>query len=235
MLNQSWSLGSTVPALCPKCHAEALHRSHAHTPLEEKRKQVSSKRPFRCHECQWRGWLEETQLRYSASVVKNRAATNPEYDVDIPEIVLDDGKAPEAHRRKENALRAENPSSVAPASEATTMRPKAEVIENVAAQDAHTTEAQPSFPETASMSEVEELPELPSFDDSAGAPVSRTVDTAFHHHARHTAKQCPGCGESTLFRSRSRTFSENVKKRFTNKRLYRCHRCGWRGWMSRGF
>jgi predicted RNA-binding Zn-ribbon protein involved in translation (DUF1610 family) len=179
--------------------------------------------------------LEETQLRYSASVVKNRAATNPEYDVDIPEIVLHDITADTASKRRDRGSPSSDAARAVSGSEKTVPNTEQEGAADCMPEASPATQPVPPLSEKETRSEVDEPTELPSFDDNAGSTVSRTVDPAFHHHARHTAKQCPGCGEATLFRSRSRTFSENVKKRFTSKRLYRCHRCGWRGWMSRGF
>ena len=233
MLKQSWSLGSTVPALCPKCSAEALHRSHAHSHFEEKRKQLGSKRPYRCHECGWRGWLQEAQLRYSAAVVKARVVSNHSQDVEIPDISLGDSESRTltrnvSHRKDEADRSPGQPSSQ----------------ETEAAVDYEGKESgdfeRPLRVEDAGgdeelRDEQNEIDKLPEFDEASGKPVTHKVDTAFHHHARHRSKACPGCGEGALYRSRARNFSENVKKKLTMKRLFRCHRCGWRGWLSKGF
>lgn len=42
---------------------------------------------------------------------------------------------------------------------------------------------------------------------------------------------CPKCGNS-LHRSRSRSFLEKLLKGFSNLKPYRCHECGWRGWLA---
>ncbi len=235
-MNQSWSLGSTVPALCPKCNAEALHRSHAHSTLEEKRKKLSSKRPYRCHECEWRGWLEESQLRYSAAMVKARIVTNEEHDVDVPDIALDDEQAPATIpvQGLDASAQAEDAQTASGRQNSAGSRKRGRSRKSERGSRSATTEKKTDAvsSEAESVSNGERLPD---FDEAESMPVARKVDRAFHHHARHTAKRCPGCGEPTLFRSRSRGFSESVKKRFTNKRLYRCHRCGWRGWLKRGF
>jgi uncharacterized protein with PIN domain len=42
---------------------------------------------------------------------------------------------------------------------------------------------------------------------------------------------CPECGDH-LHRSRSRSFSEKLIKVFSPFKLYRCHECGWRGWLA---
>jgi hypothetical protein len=46
--------------------------------------------------------------------------------------------------------------------------------------------------------------------------------------------QCPACGAEQVFRSRSVSMLERVRKRLTRKRLYRCARCAWRGWLREG-
>jgi UDP-GlcNAc:undecaprenyl-phosphate GlcNAc-1-phosphate transferase len=43
---------------------------------------------------------------------------------------------------------------------------------------------------------------------------------------------CPACGSYTLYRSHVRKLSERVRKKLTDKRLYRCEGCGWRGWTQ---
>ena len=42
---------------------------------------------------------------------------------------------------------------------------------------------------------------------------------------------CPTCGGGGVHRSRTRSIAERVKKTTTTERLFRCHDCGWRGWM----
>jgi hypothetical protein len=45
---------------CPSCGEFSLHRSHARNMAESLRKKLSSKRIFRCHECDWRGWVHKS-------------------------------------------------------------------------------------------------------------------------------------------------------------------------------
>lgn len=47
-----------------------------------------------------------------------------------------------------------------------------------------------------------------------------------------TGQRCPVCESYTLFRSRVKKVAERVQKHLTNKRLFRCQDCGWRGWMQ---
>src|SRR5204863_208806 len=45
-------------------------------------------------------------------------------------------------------------------------------------------------------------------------------------------QRCPRCSAHTLYRSQLRSFSERIRKKLTEKRLYRCEGCGWRGWTQ---
>jgi hypothetical protein len=49
--------GDAVEHVCPNCHSPALYRSKARTLSERMRRNYSAKRLFRCHDCNWRGWL----------------------------------------------------------------------------------------------------------------------------------------------------------------------------------
>jgi predicted RNA-binding Zn-ribbon protein involved in translation (DUF1610 family) len=48
-----------------------------------------------------------------------------------------------------------------------------------------------------------------------------------------TAHRCPRCLEQSLYRSRHRGAWESLKRKLTGRRVYRCHKCGWRGWLVR--
>jgi hypothetical protein len=41
---------------CPACGSDRVFRSRARTALERYRRQLTTKRPYRCHACDWRGW-----------------------------------------------------------------------------------------------------------------------------------------------------------------------------------
>jgi predicted RNA-binding Zn-ribbon protein involved in translation (DUF1610 family) len=45
---------------------------------------------------------------------------------------------------------------------------------------------------------------------------------------------CPACGSDRVFRSKSRTALERLRRQLTMKRPYRCHACNWRGWAPDG-
>ena len=44
---------------------------------------------------------------------------------------------------------------------------------------------------------------------------------------------CPQCGGLT-HRSHTRGFGEKLVKALTSHKTYRCHECGWRGWLRAG-
>ena len=99
MGQQSLLRNARVPAICPKCHAPALYRSHSTSRLDNIRRNFSPKRKFRCHTCDWRGWLDESQLSYpSVSIFTSVTAVAGE-DVDIPSIRLEEeGAAADRYR-----------------------------------------------------------------------------------------------------------------------------------------
>lgn len=41
---------------------------------------------------------------------------------------------------------------------------------------------------------------------------------------------CPACRSKDIHRSKSRNALERWRKEHSDKRLFRCHKCGWRGW-----
>ncbi len=42
--------------------------------------------------------------------------------------------------------------------------------------------------------------------------------------------RCLQCDSADIHRSRARSLQERLRRHFTAKQLFRCHRCGWRGW-----
>lgn len=219
---QHKTLGKVTAALCPECHASALYRSHTTSTLEEKRKKFGRKRPYRCHECSWRGWLEDAELRYSAEGMKQKTLASAQEDVDVPDISLDmplpadDGETRPGRIGPPACTADDTGASVAP----------------IPAED-----AAPPAEGAAPKSDVHQDSQdsLPHFENGAQEPVSSKVSPGFHHRSRNKTHACPKCGEHALYRSHSRGVSETLRKKMTNRRPYRCHRCGWRGWLSKGF
>ena len=48
---------------CPKCNSDDIHRSRAKSTWETWWKGISSKRPYRCSACGWRGWRADAGPR----------------------------------------------------------------------------------------------------------------------------------------------------------------------------
>ena len=44
-------------AHCPKCNSSSIRKSPTRSRWERWRKEITSKRPYRCKACQWRGWM----------------------------------------------------------------------------------------------------------------------------------------------------------------------------------
>ena len=60
----------------------------------------------------------------------------------------------------------------------------------------------------------------------AAAPFAALVDSA-----GHDSQPCPSCKGWRVHRSKARNIYERVRKSRTDRRLYRCEECGWRGWL----
>jgi hypothetical protein len=245
MSDHPWLRSLDVTALCPKCKVLALRRSHTRTKFERFKREHSGMRIFRCHACSWRGWLDESKLRYS-NTSDGEAHFLLEEGLDaIPDIALDPlGKAPTAAPRlrpddlpavarprlneypEELSLPLQEPeenhhsSPDLPASDRSFSRIQEETVE---VDNAPSTRERKRFP-------GEE--ELQPFDEDL-KPYSHQEGEQFHSQSRHKGKPCPSCGEYTLFRSRHRNVTEMLRKKFTGKRPYRCHKCRWRGWLAK--
>lgn len=74
-----------------------------------------------------------------------------------------------------------------------------------------------------------ELEPVPGSFVASHAP-SDVEPTASAGDHRHAAK-CPKCEGFHAHRSHARTYFERSRRAWSPKRLYRCHGCGWRGWL----
>jgi UDP-GlcNAc:undecaprenyl-phosphate GlcNAc-1-phosphate transferase len=50
--------------------------------------------------------------------------------------------------------------------------------------------------------------------------------------AHGAGQKCPSCLKPAAHRSKARTAFERFRKARTQRRLYRCEKCGWRGWLT---
>jgi uncharacterized protein with PIN domain len=58
------------------------------------------------------------------------------------------------------------------------------------------------------------------------APLAALADAA-----AHDSQPCPSCKGWHVHRSKARNVYERLRKSQTDRRLYRCEECGWRGWL----
>jgi len=86
------------------------------------------------------------------------------------------------------------------------------------------------------------VPETVPATHAVARPVQRIAESSAPHFADAPLRtprpaiaapdHCPLCASGRLRRSHVRRVSERVRKHFTQKRLFRCDDCGWRGWVS---
>ena len=55
---------------CPQSRSDAIRRSRTRSRWEELRKELTGKRPYRCDECGWRGWVVDLGPRFSQDEIK---------------------------------------------------------------------------------------------------------------------------------------------------------------------
>ncbi len=247
MLSHPFLRSSVVPAICPKCHAPALHRSHTMTSADQFRRNFTTKKKYRCHVCNWEGWLDEARLTYPSVSLVGSVPTVSGEDVDIPSIMLNDGHSssqseqPGTFPESGSAGSIQAPKQKAQPeqhAEAASGRQYAPHAGERAMAAANGKSSAPVRPAPADAQPADDQNHIESVNAEMPAneaePFSTKVNAGFHHHSRHKAVACPACSEYTLFRSRSRGMGEMLRKKFTNKRPYRCHKCGWRGWVIKG-
>ena len=83
----------------------------------------------------------------------------------------------------------------------------------------------------------EEHAEAPSARERASTDAPRGVcacgseGRAWNRCASLGSAPCPSCDSREVYRSKARTLYERLRKTHTPKRVFRCHHCGWRGWL----
>jgi hypothetical protein len=66
---------------CPECRSQNLHRSRSRNKWEAWRKEITSKRLFRCRACGWRGWAADSAPRVDEV---DRLRSEPVLALDLP-------------------------------------------------------------------------------------------------------------------------------------------------------
>jgi len=52
---------------CPICHSDNVHRSRHRNQFEAWRKRIFYYRLYRCHDCEWRGWIKAAKADNNTS------------------------------------------------------------------------------------------------------------------------------------------------------------------------
>jgi hypothetical protein len=105
---------------CPACGSPRVFRSRTRTKFERLRRELTSKRPYRCHACNWRGWAPDNLLIAAAGDVADAPASPPDlHAIDSalgsPRAHGENGAAPEhpavVRRKKPEPRHGKRPSS----------------------------------------------------------------------------------------------------------------------------
>jgi len=73
---------------CPACGSHRVFKSKTRTAFERYRRQFTTKRPYRCHTCNWRGWAPGGAPAVAPGDGLDAAATPP--DLTAMDSALDD-------------------------------------------------------------------------------------------------------------------------------------------------
>jgi predicted RNA-binding Zn-ribbon protein involved in translation (DUF1610 family) len=57
-----------APRPCPRCGEYNLYRSHSKNILERAVKNILPLKTYRCHNCNWRGWLNKKRRQKKATL-----------------------------------------------------------------------------------------------------------------------------------------------------------------------
>lgn len=69
--------------ICPACGGVRIHHSRLRNWAERARWRVTGRAPFRCHDCQWRGWRKDAGTDSADGAI-------PEIQPAISEIELEE-------------------------------------------------------------------------------------------------------------------------------------------------
>lgn len=59
-----------APINCPSCGEYRLHQSRARNNMEKMMKRFLPYKLYRCHNCNWRGWIPKRKLKVKANPLK---------------------------------------------------------------------------------------------------------------------------------------------------------------------
>ena len=80
---------------CPACGSNRVFRSKTRTAFERFRRQLTTKRPYRCHACNWRGWAPDGTQAVAPGDVLDTPSAPPDL-ASIDSALEDNAKNPGA-------------------------------------------------------------------------------------------------------------------------------------------
>jgi predicted RNA-binding Zn-ribbon protein involved in translation (DUF1610 family) len=93
---------------CPSCGSTRVFRSKTRNAVERWRRQFTTKRPYRCHACNWRGWAPDGLQDVALSDALDSATPPPDLNAIAAAMTERGGKRvgaadqkPEARTRKQ--------------------------------------------------------------------------------------------------------------------------------------
>jgi len=211
---------SVVPGICPKCNAPALHRSSVKTQIERVRRNLSEKRKYRCHSCDWHGWMSESSLRYPSVSQITGIPVISNQDVDIPPICLESQRSDVDSEQRESRDADD-----------------ARMTSDTEMHDSHYNHA-PVENDTGPVGDSLDNAASGEPRDVMGGgliPEVTNVEVRVPQHHLQQSSACTACGGNSLLRSRTRGTGEWLRKLLTKNRPYRCRQCGWRGWVKKRY
>jgi uncharacterized protein with PIN domain len=222
MSKHLWMQDVHVAAYCPRCSAPAFKRSNTRSGIERTIRRFSSRVPYRCHECRYRTLVDPIRLRYP-SPIQTQFEEHEDFtsNIEVPQIRIGSSMANDSDNRKSRGGFSRN---------LTTDRGKAS--KNLQESTNKSTTNEDSLENDRKLLEQIGKDEVLKPVDTS-AYKFKTTSRQHSHRGRGHIAACPNCGEQQLYRSHSRTMLEAVLKKFTSRRLYRCHNCNWRGWLRK--
>jgi hypothetical protein len=76
---------------CPRCGGRDVHHSRMRNWVERLRGRVTSHVPFRCYDCEWRGWSDDAAARQRTPYETRRILHRAPSDEDLDQL---DGDVP---------------------------------------------------------------------------------------------------------------------------------------------
>ncbi|MAT40441.1 MAG: hypothetical protein CL946_12665 [Ectothiorhodospiraceae bacterium] len=219
--------------MCPKCNAAAFKRSSTKTKIERLYRDKTGKVPYRCHECNYRKVIDPSYLHYPSKPKEQRPEEHEEFDfeVELPDSLIGEVERQMSRQEDETAHTDPEPKKSHYNRRRTPSYRRDRLQKEVHKEEEELESPLPKKPEPELSGDLADM-----FTDEEGGS-EKTSSTVTHSSRRmgskgkHPRLNCPDCGADSVYRSHSKSAFEDLRKKMTDKRLYRCHRCSWRGWL----